>query len=131
MEDVTADTDTEPLTLVFAALADPTRRQILERLATGPSSVGDLAAPFPVSAPAISRHLRVLERARLITRTANAQWRTISLRQQALDEAARWIEEQREYWDRRFDALDAHLDTMKERRDADPPPPHHTKEQEQ
>jgi DNA-binding transcriptional ArsR family regulator len=110
-------TETETLTLVFSALADPTRRRILERLTSGPSSVGDLASPFAMSAPAVSRHLKVLERAHLITRTANAQWRTISLQREPLDDAAQWIEDQRREWNRRFDALDAHLDDMKSRHD--------------
>lgn len=105
--------DPDPLSLAFAALADRTRRQILERLAHGPASVGDLAAPFDMSAPAVSRHLKVLERARLISRTTNGQWRTIALRAEALDEATAWIDTQRRDWDRRFDALDSHLETMK------------------
>ncbi|WP_312976293.1 metalloregulator ArsR/SmtB family transcription factor [Corynebacterium sp.] len=106
-------TDPEPLSLAFSALADRTRRKILERLAHGPASVGDLAAPFEMSAPAVSRHLKVLERARLISRTANAQWRTIALRTEALDEVTEWIDAQRREWDQRFDALDTHLEKMK------------------
>lgn len=104
---------TERLDLVFAALADPTRREILERLSNGPSTVGELSAPFQISGPAISRHLKVLERARLIHRTTEAQWRTISLETESFDEVTRWIDTQRREWSQRFDALDAHLDTMK------------------
>ncbi|MFT4125172.1 MAG: metalloregulator ArsR/SmtB family transcription factor [Gordonia sp. (in: high G+C Gram-positive bacteria)] len=85
----------DPLSLVFAALADPTRRAILTRLARGPATVGEVAAPFPVSAPAISQHLKVLERAGLVTRTARAQWRTLSMQQEPLDQASAWVEKHR------------------------------------
>lgn len=98
---------------MFAALADRTRRAILARLSRGPATVGEIAAPFRMSAPAISQHLKVLERAGLVTRTARAQWRTLSLRTEPLDEAAAWVERQRAEWDLRLDALEEHLATMK------------------
>lgn len=102
----------DALSLVFAALADPTRRAILSRLAQGPSTVGDVAAPFDMSAPAISQHLKVLERAGLVTRTRQAQWRTLTMRTAPLDEASAWVEHHRREWNLRLDALDAHLRTM-------------------
>jgi DNA-binding transcriptional ArsR family regulator len=114
-------TASDPLSLVFAALADPTRREILSRLAQGPATVGEVAAPFTVSAPAISQHLKVLERAGLVTRTAQAQWRTLSMQAEPLDRASAWVEKQRREWNLRLDALDAHLQTMKTRSTADRP----------
>jgi len=99
------------LDATFAALADPTRRAILARLARGDAVVGDLARPFEISLPAISRHLRVLERARLIERRVNAQWRVCRLRPQPLRTAASWIEEYRRFWDQRLDDLAALLET--------------------
>jgi len=98
------------LDTTFAALADPTRRAILARLARGDAVVGDLARPFEISLPAISRHLRVLERARLIERRVNAQWRVCRLRPQPLRTAANWIEEYRRFWDQRLDDLAALLE---------------------
>jgi DNA-binding transcriptional ArsR family regulator len=103
------------LDATFAALADPTRRAILARLARGDAVVGDLARPFEISLPAISRHLRVLERARLIERRVNAQWRVCRLRPQPLRTAANWIEEYRRFWEQRLDDLAALLEA--------PPPP--------
>ena len=94
----------------FAALADPTRRAILARLARGEASVGDLARPFDISLPAISRHLRVLERARLIDRRADAQRRVCRLRAQPLRAAATWIERYRDFWEERLDDLAALLE---------------------
>jgi len=99
------------LDATFAALADPTRRAILARLARGDAVVGDLARPFAISLPAISRHLRVLERARLIERRVNAQWRVCRLRPQPLRTAASWIEEYRRFWEQRLDDLAALLET--------------------
>ena len=104
---------TDSLSLVFTALADPTRRAILTRLAQGAATVGEVAAPFSVSPPAISQHLKVLERAGLVTRTTQAQWRTLSMRAQPLDEASAWVEKHRREWNVRLDALEAHLQTMK------------------
>jgi len=103
------------LDATFAALADPTRRAILARLARGDAVVGDLARPFAISLPAISRHLRVLERARPIERRVNAQWRVCRLRPQPLRTAANWIEEYRRFWEQRLDDLAALLEA--------PPPP--------
>ncbi len=105
----------DELSLVFHALADPTRRAILSRLHSGPTTVGELAEPFAMSRPAISQHLRVLERAGLIERTTTAQWRTCTLRTEPLDEASEWVERHRGEWNERFDLLDQHLRRMKER----------------
>jgi len=106
-------TASDRLSLVFAALADPTRRAILSRLAQGPATVGEVAAPFAVSAPAISQHLKVLERAGLVTRTTQAQWRTLSIEAEPLDQASAWVEKHRREWNLRLDSLEAHLKTMK------------------
>ncbi|GAA2033535.1 metalloregulator ArsR/SmtB family transcription factor [Agromyces tropicus] len=106
-------TATDELSLVFHALADPTRRAILSRLHRGPTTVGDLAEPFAMSRPAISQHLRVLDRAGLIERTATAQWRTCTLRTEPLDDASDWVERLRGEWNERFDLLDEHLRRMK------------------
>ena len=100
---------TDELSLTFAALADPTRRSILTRLAEGEATVNELAAPFPMSLPAISRHLKVLERAGLIVRGREAQWRPSRLEAQPLDEAADWIGSRKRTWEARMDRLDAHL----------------------
>ena len=103
----------DELSLVFQALADPTRRAILSRLRVGPTTVGELAEPFAMSRPAISQHLNVLERAGLIERTVNAQWRTCTLRTEPLDEASEWVERHRGEWNERFDLLDQQLRRMK------------------
>jgi DNA-binding transcriptional ArsR family regulator len=100
---------TDPLSLTFAALADPTRRSILTRLAEGEATVNVLAEPFPVSLPAISRHLKVLERAGLIVRSREAQWRPARLQADPLDEAVDWVQSRKRTWDARMDRLDAHL----------------------
>jgi DNA-binding transcriptional ArsR family regulator len=100
---------TDQLDLTFAALADPTRRSILARLAEGEATVNELAKPFPVSLPAISRHLKVLERAGLIERGREAQWRPSRLQPEPLDEAAAWLQERRRTWEARMNRLDAHL----------------------
>src|SRR5919204_3685126 len=97
------------LSLTFAALADPTRRAILARLAEGEATVNELAEPFPVTKPAISRHLKVLERARLIVRSREAQWRPSRLQADPLDEALQWMESRKRTWEARMDRLDAHL----------------------
>ena len=103
------------LNKAFAALADPTRRAILTRLTQGSATVGELAAPFNMSAPAVSQHLKVLEKADLVTRTTNAQWRTLSLRTEPLDAVSTWIERQRRDWSLRLDALEQHIDHMQKR----------------
>jgi DNA-binding transcriptional ArsR family regulator len=102
----------DPLSLTFAALADPTRRGILARLAQGEATVKELAAPFAVSLPAISRHLKVLERAGLITRRRAAQSRPTSLRIEGLNEADEWMDTCRTVWEGRGQRLDAHLNEM-------------------
>jgi DNA-binding transcriptional ArsR family regulator len=107
---------TDQLSLTFAALANPTRRAILDRLAEGEATVAELAKPFSVSPPAISRHLRVLERAGLISRARVAQSRPTSLRPEALDAADAWMHACRETWEGRLDRLGAHLDRIQGRR---------------
>jgi DNA-binding transcriptional ArsR family regulator len=99
----------DQLSVVFAALADPTRRAILSRLADGDATVTELAEPFPISLPAVSRHLKVLERAGLISRSRAGQWRSSSLEATPLKEATDWMERYRVFWDRSFDRLDVHL----------------------
>jgi DNA-binding transcriptional ArsR family regulator len=106
---------TDQLSLTFAALADPTRRSILARLAEGEATVSELAEPFRVSLPAISRHLKVLERAGLITRRRAAQSRPTCLRVDAFQEAEAWIEACRVTWDGRMDRLGAHLEEIQKR----------------
>jgi DNA-binding transcriptional ArsR family regulator len=101
------------LDLTFAALADPTRRAILARLATGEASVQELAEPFEISQPAISRHLKVLERAGLISMGVDAQRRPRRLQPQRLEEAVDWIERYREIWEQNYQRLDALLEELK------------------
>ncbi|MGE8081644.1 ArsR/SmtB family transcription factor [Peribacillus loiseleuriae] len=105
-------TTKDTLSLIFAALADPTRRNILTWLSQRASTVGEVAELFEISAPAISQHLKVLERAGLIERTTNAQWRTLTMRTEPLDEVSAWVEKHRREWNQRFDALEEHLKTM-------------------
>jgi DNA-binding transcriptional ArsR family regulator len=102
----------EDLDLLFGALADPTRRAIVERLASGEATVTELAAPFPISLPAISRHLKVLERASLITRSQQGRWRGARLSPAALATAATWLVQQERLWAERLDRLDDHLDRL-------------------
>jgi DNA-binding transcriptional ArsR family regulator len=97
------------LDATFTALADPTRRAIVARLARGDATVNELAAPFAMSLPGISKHLKVLERCGLISRTRHAQFRPCHLEAGTLDEAVSWIEENRRIWTERFDRLDRHL----------------------
>ena len=99
----------DQLSSTFAALADPTRRAILARLALGETSVTELAKPFEMSMPAVSKHLKVLERAGLIARGREAQWRPCRLDAGPLKEAASWIEEYRRFWEQSLDRLDAYL----------------------
>ncbi|GAA2471805.1 MULTISPECIES: ArsR/SmtB family transcription factor [Streptomyces] len=100
---------TDRLSVVFAALADPTRRAILARLAEGEATVGELAEPFEMSLPAVSRHLKVLEKAGLITRGRSAQWRPCRLDAAPLADATDWLERYRRFWEGSFDALAEHL----------------------
>ena len=99
----------DQLSSTFAALADPTRRSILVRLSQGEATVNELAEPFDISLPAISKHLKVLERAGLISRSRSAQWRPCRLRADPLSEASVWIQQYREFWEGSFDRLDEHL----------------------
>lgn len=99
----------DPLSTTFAALADPTRRAILARLAMGEASVKDLSAPFELSQPAISKHLRVLERAGLIEQGRQAQWRPRRLRAGPLRDIAEWVSQYRRHWEESFERLDAYL----------------------
>jgi len=103
------------LDATFAALADPTRRAILARLAGGEASVTDLATPFDMSLPAISKHLKVLERAGLITRGRDAQWRPCRLAARPLQEAAAYLERYRRFWEDSFDRLDDYLETLQQK----------------
>ena len=110
------------LDVTFSALADPTRRAILARLASGDATVSELAAPFAMSQPAISKHLKVLERAGLISRGVDAQRRPRRLEAAPLADANAWLERYREYWDASFQQLDALLDELKATRKAPTPP---------
>ncbi|MBD2199964.1 MULTISPECIES: ArsR/SmtB family transcription factor [Calothrix] len=103
---------TDQLSVTFAALADPTRRAILAHLAKGEASVTELAQPFEMSLPAISKHLKVLERAGLIARGREAQWRPCRLEAQALKDAADWIEQYRQFWEQNLDRLDEYLQQL-------------------
>lgn len=104
--------------MTFGALSDPTRRAILARLAEGEATVTELAAPFEMSLPAVSKHLKVLERAGLITRGREAQWRPARLDAGPLQEAAGWLDEYRRFWEESFDRLDEYLkELQKQQRD--------------
>lgn len=101
------------LSITFAALADPTRRAILARLSRGEASVSELAAPFDMSMPGISKHLKVLERAGLIARGREAQWRPCKLEAGPLKDVAQWVEHYRHFWEESFDRLDEYLRELK------------------
>jgi DNA-binding transcriptional ArsR family regulator len=103
----------DPLSTTFAALADPTRRAILARLSMGEASVSELAAPFEMSMPGISKHLKVLERAGLIARGREAQWRPCRLEAGPLQDVAHWVEHYRHFWEESFDRLDEYLRELK------------------
>jgi DNA-binding transcriptional ArsR family regulator len=103
----------DPLSTTFAALADPTRRAILERLASGKRSVTELAKPFAMTLPAISKHLKVLERAGLVERGRQAQWRPCRLQAAPLKSASDWIEQYRQLWEERLDRLDEYLHELR------------------
>jgi DNA-binding transcriptional ArsR family regulator len=103
---------TDQLSITFAALADPTRRAILAHLAQGEASVTELAQPFEMSLPAISKHLKVLERAGLISRSREAQWRPCRLEAEGLRDAAAWMEQYRQFWEQSFDCLDNYLQEL-------------------
>ena len=110
-----------PVSTTYAALADPTRRAILARLAAGEVTVGELAEPFAMSLPGVSKHLKVLERAGLVARGRKAQWRPCRLEAGPLKDAAQWLDHYRRFWDDSFDRLDAYLDELQsgERKDGD------------
>jgi DNA-binding transcriptional ArsR family regulator len=101
--------ETDTLSITFAALADPTRRAILARLATGEATVNELAEPFEITLQAVSKHLKVLERAGLISRGRDAQYRPCRLESAPLDSAIGWVEEHRQVWQHRLDRLETHL----------------------
>lgn len=107
------------LSFTFYALSDPTRRGILSRLSRGEASVNELARPFRLSLPAVSKHLKVLEKAKLIRRSRNAQYRPCALEAAPLKEAADWVDQYRKYWDESFERLDEYLSEMQasEKRD--------------
>jgi DNA-binding transcriptional ArsR family regulator len=104
----------DQLSVVFGALADPTRRAILARLAGGAATVTELAAPFEMSMPAVSKHLKVLERAGLISRGRSAQWRPCRLEAAPLAQVAEWVQTYRRFWEDSFDRLDEHLQALQE-----------------
>jgi DNA-binding transcriptional ArsR family regulator len=105
----------DQLSTIFAALADPTRRAILARLAQGEASVKELAAPFQMSPPAVTKHLKVLQRAGLITQGRQAQWRPCRLEAAPLKDAADWLEDYRRFWDQSFERLDEYLVELQEK----------------
>ena len=107
--------ETDHLSSTFAALADPTRRAILARLITGEASVTELAKPFDMSMPAVSKHLKVLERAGLIARGREAQWRPCRIEAAPLKDASDWLEHYRVIWEQRLDRLDAYLQELKKK----------------
>jgi DNA-binding transcriptional ArsR family regulator len=102
----------DPLSLVFAALADPTRRAMLTRLRRGPATVAEIGEPFDMTGPAVSKHLRVLERAGLVTRGRVAQSRPAALQAEPMRHVAEWAEEFREFWEQRYDRLNDYLRTL-------------------
>ncbi|HEX7240786.1 MAG TPA: metalloregulator ArsR/SmtB family transcription factor [Longimicrobiaceae bacterium] len=110
---------TDRLSATFSALADPTRRAILARLARGEATVTELAEPFDMSMPAISRHLKVLERAGLIERGREAQWRPCRLQAEPLKEVEGWVEQYRSHWEQSFDRLDAYLRQLQAKEKSD------------
>ncbi|HYE78172.1 MAG TPA: metalloregulator ArsR/SmtB family transcription factor [bacterium] len=110
---------TDHLSLTFAALADPTRRAILARLAKGEAAVTELAVPFNMSLPAVSKHLKVLERAGLIERGRDAQWRPARLQAAPLREVSDWVGQYRQHWEERFDRLDAYLQELQQQEPTD------------
>ena len=107
--------DSDHLSVTFSALADPTRRAILARLTAGEATVKELSAPFAMSGPAVSKHLRVLERAGLITRGRDAQWRPCRLEAAPLEEVAEWAENYRRFWDESYERLHKYLQELKEK----------------
>ncbi|MFZ5629216.1 MAG: ArsR/SmtB family transcription factor [Spirochaetota bacterium] len=115
----TSTSSSDHLSLTFAALADPTRRAMLTRLGKGPATVTELSKPFKISAPAITKHLKVLEKAGLITREKEAQWRRCRIKAQRLKEANEFIERYRKFWEDSFDRLEVYLQKL-QAKDAQP-----------
>jgi DNA-binding transcriptional ArsR family regulator len=111
---VTAQTENDALSLTFAALADPTRRAMLERLAQGPATVKELAKPFKISLPAVSKHLKVLEGAGLIERGRKAHWRPAQLQAGPLKDVSQWLDRYRKNWEESFDRLEEYLRKLQE-----------------
>jgi len=107
------------LSTTFAALADPTRRAILARLALGETSVTEIARPFKISLPAITKHLKVLERSGLIVRSRAAQWRPCRIKARPMKEAVDWLEDYRRYWEESFDRLDDYLHELQRKKKID------------
>jgi len=120
---------TDRLSGTFGALADPTRRAILARLASGEASVTELAQPFEISMPAISKHLKVLERAGLIARGREAQWRPCRLQAAPLEDVAGWLEHYRRFWEQSFDRLDHYLRELKTQESKDTKEKKHVRKQ--
>jgi DNA-binding transcriptional ArsR family regulator len=117
IDDRPRDATDDPLTLTFAALANPTRRSILARLARGEATVNELAAPFDMTLPAISRHIKVLERAGLVTQGQRAQYRPCSIDPAPLRDVVSWAEQYRPIWDARFERMDDYLLELDDRKD--------------
>lgn len=111
----------DPLSVTFAALADPTRRAILAHLAQGEASVTELAKPFEMSLPAISKHLKVLERAQLITRSREAQWRPCQLNAESLKDVNEWLKQYRQFWEENLDRLEDYLHELQAQEKQDDP----------
>ena len=107
----------DPLSATFAALADPTRRAILARLSLGETSVSELSRPFAMSGPAVTKHLKVLERAGLISRSREAQWRPAKLEPEALKAVTQWLDDYRRLWEQSFDRLDDYLAQLQKKDD--------------
>jgi DNA-binding transcriptional ArsR family regulator len=105
----------DSLSLIFSALADPTRRAILSRLSTGETSVTEIAKPFKMSMPAITKHLKVLERSGLISRSRDAQWRPCRLEAEPMKDAVDWLEHYRRHWEASFDRLDEYLKELQKK----------------
>lgn len=114
-------TASDPISTTFSALADPTRRAILARLAAGEASVTEIAAPFEMTLPAVSKHLKVLERAGLIARGRAAQWRPCRLQAGPLKDADDWLETYRRFWEERFDRLDDYLRELQQKEENNKP----------
>ena len=113
--------EADHLSVTLSALADPTRRAILQRLSEGDATVTELAEPFAISLPSISRHLKVLEHAGLISRSRDAQWRPCHLETQPLEDVAAWVTQYRRFWEGRFDRLDDHLKRLRKGPKSDRP----------